>query len=498
MGDGRFDDRGDLTRPRDKRDASSLRDGRDPTRLYLDEIGQKPLLSREGELALAIRMDSARTRILFELFRLRLCVTVIEGWVAEFDAERLRLESVFAFREAQAPIDPDIEGDDLPSPAPSEPSNELRSLLLDALGLMSTEGDIDAQSRVMAGRWVAARIDALRLEELLEPFDLVAKPIEGIGRALIKAASEAGMARSDFVTAWRRRPGSLGEPDLAAVAVLSPACADGVSEVQASLAGWQISFARYSMAREALSHARLELEMAKQEMTECNLRLVVSVARPLIERGLRLLDLVQEGNIGLMRAIDKFDASRGFRFGTYAVFWIRQAISRALSDQAHTIRVPVHTSEKASQVKRATQGLRDQLGREPTHGEISTKTGVPLETVRRIGLLVRDVVSLDLKIGDDGDNSLGDLVVDRHSPSPDAIAAQSELRRLLSASMLSLSAREERVVRMRYGIGVTEMHTLEQVAEGFGVTRERVRQIEVRALLKLKAHRRSQDLVELL
>lgn len=143
---------------------------------------------------------------------------------------------------------------------------------------------------------------------------------------------------------------------------------------------------------------------------------MVSVAWPLVERGLRLLDLVQEGNIGLMRAIDKFDASRGFRFGTYAVFWIRQAISRALSDQAHTIRVPVHTAEKASQVKRATQGLRDQLGREPTHDEVSVKSGVPVETVRRIGLLVRDVVSLDMKIGDDGDNSLGDLVVDRHSP----------------------------------------------------------------------------------
>ena len=498
MMDAKIGDRDELSRARVKRDAVALRDSQDPTRLYLNEIGRKPLLSREGELALAIRMDSARTRILFELFRLRLCVSVIQEWIDEVVAEKLRLETIFALREAQAPVDPDAADLDTPSPAPAEPSSELRDLLFDALAMMSSAGDIDEQSRVMAGRWVAARIDALRLEELLKPFDVVSEPIEGIGRTLIRVAAEVGMARIDFVATWRRRPGSSGDDTLSRLAGLSPACAASVDEVNRALGGWQMSFGRYSMAREALSHARLELKTAKQEMTECNLRLVVSVAWPLVERGLRLLDLVQEGNIGLMRAIDKFDASRGFRFGTYAVFWIRQAISRALSDQAHTIRVPVHTAEKASQVKRATQGLRDQLGREPTHDEVSVKSGVPVETVRRIGLLVRDVVSLDMKIGDDGDNSLGDLVVDRHSPSPDAIAAQSELRRLLSASMLSLSAREERVVRMRYGIGVTEMHTLEQVADGFGVTRERVRQIEVRALSKLKAHRRSQDLAELL
>lgn len=498
MEDGRIRDQDEISRARVKRDAILPRVGQDPTRLYLNEIGRKPLLSREGELALAIRMDSARIRILFELFRLRLCGSVIQGWVDEIDAEKLRLETIFSLREAQAPLDPDAEDSEAPSPPPSEFSRELRSLLIDALAMMSSAGDIDTQARAMASRWVGARIDALRLEELMQPFDLVAEPIERLGRVLIRDAADAGMPRAEFVATWRRRPGTAGDVNLATLAELSPTCATSVEEILAALAGWRISFARYSMAREALSHARLELKMAKDEMTDCNLRLVVSVAWPLVERGLQLLDLVQEGNIGLMRAIDKFDASRGFKFGTYAVFWIRQAISRALSDQAHTIRVPVHTAEKASQVKRATQGLRDQLGREPTNDEVSVKSGVPVETVRRIGLLVRDVVSLDMKIGDDGDNSLGDLVVDRHSPSPDAIAAQSELRRLLSASMLLLSAREERVVRMRYGIGVTEMHTLEQVAEGFGVTRERVRQIEVRALSKLKAHRRSQDLAELL
>jgi RNA polymerase primary sigma factor len=250
----------------------------------------------------------------------------------------------------------------------------------------------------------------------------------------------------------------------------------------------------YRLIVQRVQKGEREARVAKKEMVEANLRLVISIAKKYTNRGLQFLDLIQEGNIGLMKAVDKFEYRRGYKFSTYATWWIRQAITRSIADQARTIRIPVHMIETINKIVRSQRQMLHEIGREPTPEELAEKLGLPLEKIRKVLKIAKEPISLETPIGDDEDSNLGDFIEDKMALLPVDAAIQSNLRETTTRVLASLTPREERVLRMRFGIGMNTDHTLEEVGQQFSVTRERIRQIEAKALRKLKHPSRSRKL----
>ncbi|RUT96079.1 RNA polymerase sigma factor RpoD, partial [Mesorhizobium sp. USDA-HM6] len=266
------------------------------------------------------------------------------------------------------------------------------------------------------------------------------------------------------------------------------------AEIQSLATETAISILEFRKIVNQVQKGEREAAIAKKEMVEANLRLVISIAKKYTNRGLQFLDLIQEGNIGLMKAVDKFEYRRGYKFSTYATWWIRQAITRSIADQARTIRIPVHMIETINKIVRTSRQMLHEIGREPTPEELAEKLAMPLEKVRKVLKIAKEPISLETPVGDEEDSHLGDFIEDKMAILPIDAAIQANLRETTTRVLASLTPREERVLRMRFGIGMNTDHTLEEVGQQFSVTRERIRQIEAKALRKLKHPSRSRKL----
>jgi RNA polymerase primary sigma factor len=490
----------------------------DPVRMFLREMGGTPLLSREEEIAVAQRIEAGRDAMLAALSASPTTFATLAAWRDAVAAGRLLLRDLIEL-ESSAIAGAGGEEEDVPPPLAAEEETgedgaaaplatltqeqRLRPEVLAAFdslleerarrveGLEPGQALSQADAAALAGKIAALRLRPNRVEELL-------------ARAL-RLAQAAGIAREEFLRLWdgeeagirrvqRAAGGKAGAGEDAARAALR----QGLSEIRAELRQLETETGLPAPALRRVHAAAVrgerEMRKAKEELTRANLRLVVHLAKRFRNRGLMFGDLIQEGSIGLMRAVDKFDWRRGFKFATYATWWIRQSITRAIADQARTIRVPVHMTETAAQVARTGRRIAQETGREPTPEELAQRLGMPEEKVRTVLRLAREPVSLEAPIGEEEDGRLGDLIEDRNAVMPFDAAARAGLREAAARMLAGLTPREERILRMRFGIGMNTDHTLEEVGRTFNVTRERIRQIEAKALKKLERSRGGQAL----
>lgn len=462
----------------------------DPVRMFLREASRTELLTREQEVALAQRIEAGREAMLGALAACPATRATLTAWRDAVAAGGLPLRDLVELEAMAAAAETPAEGVEEGEATEGTLDQRLRPEILAAFDAALAGAATPAEQ---AGLIAALRLRADRIEGLMEAVRGAHRRMIALDGRALRLAMAGKVSRDDFLKQW-----DAGEAGLAKLATKLKSAGAELREIRAGVAGIEaeagLPAPELRRLHAEMSRGERDMRKAKEELTRANLRLVVHIARKYRNRGLLLGDLIQEGNIGLMRAVEKFDWRKGFKFSTYATWWVRQAMTRAIADQARTIRVPVHMAETASKIARLGRILAHRTGREPTAEELAQRLGVPTEKVKSVQGIVREPVSLDTPIGEEDDGRLGDLIEDRNAVHPFEAVARSGLREAAARVLSDLTPREERILRMRFGIGMERDHTLEEVGKTFNVTRERIRQIEAKALKKLQNGQRGRAL----